>query len=109
MPRHNLNQLYLEEKYLKILQGLIQKHIPNSEIWAYGSRVTGKAYSGSDLDLVLRNPQNLDQEVPNWLDFKLALQDSTMPILVDVHLWWQLPETFHKNIEQDYVVLYQGT
>jgi hypothetical protein len=33
------------------------------------------------------------------------LQDSLLPISVDVHQWSQLPPAFQRNIEAGYVVL----
>lgn len=33
---------------------LLGQHVPQAEVWAYGSRVNGGAHEGSDLDLVLR-------------------------------------------------------
>ena len=105
MPKHNLSHLYLEGKYLRALQVLLKEHVSDAEIWAYGSRVTGQAHSGSDLDLVLRHATDLTKEVPNWLNLKRALQESTIPILIDLHLWWQLPKAFQENIKQDYVVI----
>ena len=82
--------------------------MPDAEVWAYGSRVTGQAHEGSDLDLVLRNPANLQQPVKGWLELHEALQNSLLPILVEVHLWSELPRDFHANIEQAYVVLQAG-
>ena len=87
---------------------LLAHHVLQAEVWAYGSRVMGGAHEGSDLDLVLRNPANLTQAVAGWVELKEALQDSTLPILVEVHLWPRLPAAFHLNIEAGYVVLQQG-
>lgn len=78
---------------------------PQAQVWAYGSRVNGKAHEGSDLDLVLRNPTDLSQDVEGWDQLKDALQASDLPMLVDVHLWSRLPQAFHANIEAEYVVL----
>lgn len=94
--------LWLPEKYLGLLHELIIQYIPQAEVWAYGSRVNGGAHEGSDLDLVLRNPANLQEDVEGWLDFKEALQASIIPIIVDVHLWSRLPPAFHRNIEAGY-------
>ena len=34
-----------------------------------------------------------------------ALEESNVPILVQVHDWARLPERFHREIEREYVVL----
>ncbi|MBU1619849.1 MAG: hypothetical protein KJ556_14810 [Gammaproteobacteria bacterium] len=44
----------------------------------------------------------------DWYELKEALQQSTLPILVDVHDWALLPKSFHSNIEDEYVVLQTG-
>lgn len=105
MPRLDLSRLELPTRYLKTLQALLAQWVPQAEVWAYGSRVTGGAHEGSDLDLVLRNPADLNEVVEGWLDLKDALQNSLLPILVEVHLWPYLSKAFHDNIEGAYVVL----
>lgn len=76
------------------------------EVWAYGSRVSGTAHTGSDLDLVIRN-QNLK---PLPFDVYAALnekiKDSNIPVLVELRDWAMLPESFHSNIAQQYEVLF---
>ena len=105
MPRLDLSHLQLDSLHLHQLQTLLLKIVPHAEVWAYGSRVTGKAHEGSDLDLVLRLPSDLTQDVEGFMDLQSALQDSTLPILVEVHLWARLPKSFYRNIEAAYVVL----
>ena len=108
MPQLDLSRLLLPLAHLNTLQTLLAQHVPNAEVWGYGSRVNGGGHEGSDLDLVLRNPANLEQEIEEWYDLKEALQNSTLPMLVEVHLWAHLPKAFHKNIEAGYVVLQRG-
>ncbi|XUR86022.1 hypothetical protein WCP94_002662 [Bilophila wadsworthia] len=38
---------------------LLCTFVPNPGVWAYGSRISGRAHSGSILDLVVRTPQKL--------------------------------------------------
>jgi type I restriction enzyme S subunit len=105
MPRLDLSRLVLPAQHLKTLQALLTRHVPDAEVWAYGSRVTGGAHDGSDLDLVLRDPADPGAPIDGWLDLQDALRESTLPMLVDVHLWSHLPEDFRCNIEAGYVVL----
>ena len=105
MPALDLSALDLLERHRQKLQALLTLHTPQAQVWAYGSRVNGHAHDGSDLDLVLRNPANLSQDVQGWDQLKEALQASDLPMLVDVHLWSRLPQAFHANIEAAYVVL----
>lgn len=78
------------------------------EVWAYGSRISGSAHDGSDLDLVVRS-QNL-KPLPNEIYIELCekIRDSNIPILVELRDWALLPDFFHKNIEQQYEVLFSN-
>lgn len=105
MPALELAVLDLPEHHRQKLQALLALHTPQAQVWAYGSRVNGNAHEGSDLDLVLRNPSNLSQDVQGWAELKDALQASDLPMLVDVHLWSRLPQAFQANIEAAYVIL----
>lgn len=108
MPAIEPQQLQLPAAHLRTLRALLARHVPQAEVWAYGSRVTGGAHEGSDLDLVLRDPADPQREVDGWRDLVEALQDSPLPILVDVHLWPHLPDAFRRRIEAGYVVLQCG-
>lgn len=78
------------------------------EVLAYGSRVNGNAHSGSDLDLVIRN---INQEpIPSELLFyiKEKIQDSNIPILVELRDWARLPESFKQNINKNHEVFFSN-
>lgn len=105
MPQLEITQLALPPQHLKTLQALLAQHTPTATVWAYGSRVNGQAHDTSDLDLVLRNPPDLKQSADGFFDLKEALQESSLPILVDIHDWAHLPQAFHRNIEAGYVVV----
>ncbi|WP_153109266.1 nucleotidyltransferase family protein [Propionivibrio limicola] len=108
MPRLELARLHLASHHLATLQNLLARHVPAADVWAYGSRVTGGAHEGSDLDLVLRDPHDLSKETEGWIELKEALQDSALPMLVEIHLWPHLPASFHAEIERAYVVVQAG-
>ena len=108
MPQVELSELQISATQLAELHSLLQRHVPYAEVWAYGSRITGMAHEGSDLDLVLCNPSDLSQDVEGWLALKDAVQESNLPMLVDIHLWARLPTSFHREIENAYVVLQSG-
>ena len=87
------------------IEALLHEHAPGIEVWAYGSRISGGSHEGSDLDLVLRSP--MLERIPGRLlaDLAEALERSNIPILVQVHDWARLPESFHREIERDHVAL----
>jgi len=78
------------------------------DVWAYGSRVDGSAHSGSDLDLAIRgkNSQTLPFDVYSKLLERI--QDSNIPILVDIKDFYALPDKFRQNIEAKYEVFYRS-
>ena len=101
------DRLALPRRYRDQLEALLREHVPGVEVWAYGSRVNGKSHEGSDLDLALRGPalKPLDGGLYDLLE---AIEKSNIPFLVQVHDWAMLPESFHREIERDYVVLQKG-
>lgn len=101
-------ELDLPQKYLKQVQALLHEYAPDAEVWAYGSRVGGGSHEASDLDLVLRNPGNLQKEIRSLYDLKEAFVESNLPIRVDVMDWARVPKSFHIEIERAHVVVQEG-
>ena len=102
------DRLHLQPKHREVLEALLREHLPGVEVWAYGSRVSGKSHDGSALDLVLRGPGL--SEIPSLQlgDFEEAVRESTIPFLVEARDWACLPERFHREIERDHVVFVEG-
>ena len=98
-------RLDLPRRYREQIEALLREHVPGVEVWAYGSRVNGKSHKGSDLDLVLRGPDLKRIDSGQLADLIEALEESNIPILVQTHDWARLPESFHREIEREYVVL----
>ncbi len=101
------DHLHLPPRYREQLEALLREHVPDVEVWAYGSRVSGESHEGSDLDLVLRSP-TLEPLGIEYVDLIEALEESHIPILIQAHDWARLPESFHKEIERNHVVLWNG-
>lgn len=78
------------------------------EVWAYGSRVSGSAHSGSDLDLVVRTTDLTPMPLDSLVDLIDKIKNSNIPILVELRDWARLPETFHANILEQYEVLFKS-
>ena len=98
------DRLSLPTRYRRMVEAILREYVPEAEVWAYGSRIQGRSHDGSDLDLVIRSPllEHLGAEL---LDLIEAFQESNIPFLVQVHDWAGLPESFHREIERDYVVV----
>ncbi len=99
------DRLHLLPKYRRALEALLREHLPDVEVWAYGSRVNGRSHDGSDLDLVLRSPGLVKIDLSQLAEFNQAVQESTVPFLVEARDWARLPESFQREIEREHVVL----
>ena len=97
--------LHLLPRYRAKLEALFREHLPDVEVWAYGSRVTGDSHDGSDLDLVLRGPELKETDLSHLDDFIEAVEMSTIPFIVEARDWARIPEYFHESILENYVVL----
>lgn len=94
--------LDLTPEQLKKLRELLTRHLPNTEVWAYGSRVKGTAKPWSDLDLaVIAGPQ----QKAAVADLREAFEESDLPFRVDLFVWDEIPETFRDNIRRERIVL----
>ena len=103
------DRLDLPRRYREQIEALLREHVPGVEVWAYGSRVNGQSHEASDLDLMLRGPDLKRISSDQLTDLAEALEQSNVPILVQIHDWARLPESFHREIEQEYVVLVENT
>ena len=53
--------LSLDPVILNAIKVILARIAPRVEVWAFGSRVKGFFHECSDLDLVIRNPTELDK------------------------------------------------
>ncbi len=87
----------------EIVRGILQKHVPGYEVWAFGSRArwTAKAYSDLDLAIITDKPLPLSVSAALSDDFS----ESDLPYRVDVVDWATTSESFREIIERDRVVV----
>lgn len=100
--------LDLPARYLQSVREILLTHCPQTEVWAFGSRVSGGCHEASDLDLVLRNPRDLEERTGAAVALKNRFVESNLPIRVDVLDWALIPESFRNEITRAYVVLQSG-
>lgn len=95
----------ISPQHLSIIRDLLHKYIPDTAVWAFGSRVKFTAKPSSDLDLVafIREEQKL-----RFSELKEALEESNVPFRVDLHIWNDLPDSFQRTIRREYAVLQVG-
>lgn len=102
-----MTTLDLPPEWLESVRHLLAIHLPEAEVWAYGSRVSGTSHEGSDLDLVVRNPADLNSPFQDLNGLREALAESDLPILVDVLDWARIPESFRQEISRGGKVVVQ--
>ena len=95
-------ELNLTPECLAQVKAILTQHAPEAEVWAYGSRVKGNSHQASDLDLVIRNPNDLEQPVSHLVELKQAFIDSDLPILIDIIDWAYLPQSYREEIEKQH-------
>lgn len=95
-------EIDLTEDQRRLLLALIERHLPDTDVWAYGSRVRWTSRPESDLDLVVFSGPDRRSQVSDLRD---ALTESHLPFRVDVLVWHDLPAPFCKMIDDEHAVL----
>jgi type I restriction enzyme S subunit len=86
----------------KLICDLIIRFLPNTTVWAFGSRVKYTAKTSSDLDLVAFS--NPEQKTKLAL-LREAFEESNLPFRVDILDWYSIPENFKTNISDSYYIM----
>lgn len=86
-----------------IVQAILKKHIPQFEVWAFGSRAKHTAKPFSDLDLAVITEKPLSFEILGALQEDFS--NSDLPWKVDVVDWASTSKSFQEIIHQDRVVV----
>jgi uncharacterized protein len=83
--------------------GILRRHVPELEVRAFGSRVSGKARETSDFDLVLMTRKPLD--LMRAAELRDAFSESDLSFKVDLVDWATTSESFRRIIEGCYAVI----
>ena len=75
---------------------IVKSHLPEGEVFAFGSRVSGKAKKFSDLDLMVRTGASVPWK--KLAELRESLEDSDLPITVDVVDWSQCSDDFRRMV-----------
>jgi predicted nucleotidyltransferase len=92
---------------LAIVQNILRKHVPDREVWAFGSRVTGSARRYSDLDLAIITDAPLSFKIRG--DMTEDFSESDLPFRVDILDWATTRDNFRRIVEKDRVVVQQAS
>ena len=69
----------------RIVRSILQRYVPDREVWAFGSRAKCTAKEFSDLDIAVIGEQPMT--IGLTADLKEAFQDSALPFKVDIVDW----------------------
>lgn len=90
-------------QHLETIKAILRRHVPDREVWAFGSRAaqTAKKYSDLDLAVTGATPLSLAQMAALENDF----DESELPFKVDVVDWAITSESFRQIIRRTAVVV----
>lgn len=96
-------QIDIRPDHWAIVRDILQRHVPQYAVWAFGSRAkwTAKEYSDLDLAIITDSPLPLATSAALAEDFS----ESDLPWKVDIVDWAETSETFKRIIERDRVVV----
>ena len=93
----------LRQEDLAIVQAILAKHVPDCEVWAYGSRVKSSSWKYSDLDLAVIGPSRLDPV--RIYRLRDAFEESALDFRVDLLDWHTVSESFHRQMTERHEVV----
>jgi type I restriction enzyme S subunit len=86
-----------------IVSDILRRHVPDHEVWAFGSRARGTARRYSDLDLAIISETPLP--VMTHADLTEAFSESDLPWRVDIVDWATTSPAFREIIRASHVVV----
>jgi predicted nucleotidyltransferase len=95
--------LAVAPRELTIVQDILRKWVPHYEVWAFGSRVKGKSWRFSDLDLAVISDKPMGFSLIG--DIKDDFSESDLPFRVDVVDWAATSDSFRQIIEERKIVV----
>jgi type I restriction enzyme, S subunit len=101
MPKQPLVDLSPEN--LRIVLEILQRYVPEREVWAFGSRAKWTAREYSDLDLAIIGVEPL--ELTTMANLSDAFQVSELPFKVDIVDWATTSPKFRKVIESNKAII----
>jgi type I restriction enzyme S subunit len=87
----------------RIVRDILQRYVPDREVWAFGSRAKWTAKEFSDLDIAVIGEESIS--IGLMADLREAFQESVLPFKVDVVDWAAITPSFRKVVEADRVAL----
>ena len=90
-------RLGMHHRDWETVRAILQAHVPEFEVWAFGSRAAGTARAYSDLDLALAGEEPLD--TGRRAALHEAFVESDLPWKVDLVDWASVGDRFRQAVE----------
>jgi type I restriction enzyme S subunit len=81
----------------RIVRDILQRYVPDREVWAFGSRAKWTAKEFSDLDIAIIGDTPLS--IALTADLREAFQESALPFKVDIVDWANITPSFQQVIQ----------
>lgn len=81
----------------RIVRDILQRYVPDREVWAFGSRAKWTAKEFSDLDIVIIGDKPLS--IALTADLREAFQESALPFKIDIVDWANITPSFRQVIQ----------
>ncbi len=85
----------------KIILNIIGKHLPQAQVYLFGSRARKDNLPSSDIDIALDNYKKIDFEILS--EIREALEESVIPFTVDVVDINDISKEFKDEILKDII------
>ena len=95
----------LDAHLTRQVRDILRDHVPECEVWVFGSRVDGAAKRFSDLDLAIVSTTELP--VRRLALLASAFEESDLPIKVDLVDLRSASPTFRQRIAAHHAVIFQ--
>lgn len=93
----------LNPAYQKLILAMINTYIPKGKVILFGSRASGIARQGSDIDIAIDAGKKITDGSISHL--RLALEEElNVPIKVDLSDFYDLPESFQNVISEKGII-----
>jgi type I restriction enzyme S subunit len=81
----------------RIVRDILQRYVPDREVWAFGSRAKWTAKEFSDLDIAIIGDKPLS--IALTADLREAFQESALPFKIDIVDWANITPSFQQVIQ----------
>ncbi len=93
----------LEPHHRELVNKNLKEYVPEFDVFAFGSRVSGTAKPYSDLDLTIMTTSPLP--LSQLARLKEAFSESDLPMKVDIVDWSTLSDDFREIIKQSQEII----